>query len=523
MTESASTPAPTSRGPLLRNIASNWGAFAFSAVVNFFLSPYVVHKLGDAAYGVWALLVALVGYLGLLDLGIRSAVTRYVARYHASSQHEEASKVASSALTIFCMAGVAAIVIAATMAVFVGSVFNIPPQLITVARLVAVLGGVNVAVSLISGVYGGVVAGMQRLDLSNAVDVAIEAARTIAIFLALRSGHGLAVLAAVQLGFSLARGISAFVMSRKLYPELRVRLGERSREHIRLIFSFSIAASVMQASGMLIAYSDSIVIGAFLPIAMVTYFSIAVSLTNYARVLISGISQAITPLASALEGAGRHDEVPRTILNAAQLATVIALPMCLTFILRGQSFIGLWMGEEYAARCSSVLWVLSVALVFAASYQVNTATMMGIGKHRGLVPVFIIEALTNLLLCVLLIKRFGIVGVAWGIAVPRLFVSLVVAPIYANRAVGVSISKFWLRVWVLPFIAFVPFAIISYFTERFWPASNLLVYFLQIAAAMPAAAIGAWYVCLSRSTRSDFVLRFLRPLRSRNRAVDVMS
>ena len=97
---------------VFRNIASNWGTFAFSAVISFFLSPIVVHKLGDAAYGAWALLVALAGYLGLLDLGVRSAVTRFVARLHATAAHEEASRIASAALAIFTIAGVAAIGIA---------------------------------------------------------------------------------------------------------------------------------------------------------------------------------------------------------------------------------------------------------------------------------------------------------------------------------------------------------------------------------------------------------------------------
>ena len=139
--------------------------------------------------------------------------------------------------------------------------------------------------------------------------------------------------------------------------------------------------------------------------------------------------------------------------------------------------------------------------------------MMGIGKHRGLVPVFLIEALTNLLLCIVLIKRFGIVGVAWGIAVPRLFVSLIVAPWYAHRAVGVGIWNFWRRVWLLPFVAFVPFAAVTYLIERLWPADNLLVYFLQVAAAMPAAALGVWYVCLPRALRAELSRRFVRPWR----------
>lgn len=503
--------ARSTRGILLRNIVSNWGAFAFSAIVNFFLSPYIVHRLGDNAYGVWALLVALVGYLGLLDLGVRSAVTRYVASFHSRAQHEDASRVASAALTIFCIAGALAIFVAAVAAAFLGSIFNIPPDLVGAARIVAVLGGINVAVSLVSGVFGGIVIGMQRLDLNNGIEVGLEALRATSIYLVLRAGYGLDVLALLQLIFSFARGVAAYWLSRRLYPGLRIRLGERGRDQLKMIFSFSIAASLMQASGMLILYSDSVVIGAFLPITMVTFFSIAVSLTNYARVFVSGISQAISPLASALEGGGQEDRVSRTLLSAASLATVIALPMVITFILRGHSFIDLWMGEEYGTNAAGVLWILSISLFVAAGYQINSATMVGIGKHRGLVPIYIGEAVVNIALCVILVRRYGIVGVAWGMTIPRIIVSVVVGPWYARRVVGIRIQQFWLRVWVRPMLAFVPFAVASYVVESIWPASSLLVYFTQIVATLPFGAVGVWFLCLPASARAEITRRVLRP------------
>ncbi len=57
---------------VLRSTVANWTAFAVAAVVGFMLSPFIVHRLGNSAYGTWALLGSLVGYLGLLDFGVRA-------------------------------------------------------------------------------------------------------------------------------------------------------------------------------------------------------------------------------------------------------------------------------------------------------------------------------------------------------------------------------------------------------------------------------------------------------------------
>jgi hypothetical protein len=52
-----------------------------------------------------------------------------------------------------------------------------------------------------------------------------------------------------------------------------------------------------------------------------------------------------------------------------------------------------------------------------------------------------------------------------------------------------------------------PFALGSWLIERHWPASNLLVYFGQIAMAGPLALLGAWFVFLSAKERRDYSAR----------------
>jgi len=181
------------------------------------------------------------------------------------------------------------------------------------------------------------------------------------------------------------------------------------------------------------------------------------------------------------------------------------LPIVLTFMLRGHSFIGLWMGEEYAGPSGDVLWILSLALWFATGYQIVVATMMGISKHNGLVPAFIIEAICNIALSLVWIQSFGIIGVAWGTTAPRLIAATVFCPWYVQRVLGIPFSRFWFTVWIRPAVAMVPFALGSWFIEEHWPADNLFLYFAQVAAVLPLAALGTWAVSLTPAEKSRLV------------------
>ena len=491
---------PPRQPSLIRNVVTNWGAFVFAAVINFVLSPFIVRSLGTTAYGAFVLANSLVGYLGLLDLGVRGAVTRYIARFHSSGQHGDASELTSAALKIFGLAALAAVVLSLALSVVVDRVFQVPPGVTTAIRIVAIVGGVNIAVALIDGVLGGVIVGLQRFDYTNGIEVAIGAVRALAVVTALNYGKGIVALALLQLGSSVARLIIDYVACRRLYPELRLRFGG-DRKYMKVVLSFGLASSVLHVAGQIMLFSDSAVIGMFLPVGMVTYFAIAGNLTDYGRQVAGGVSRVLTPLVSAVEARGERATITRSLLIGARSATLLVLPVAVTFIIRGSTFIRLWMGAEYATLSGQVLAVLAIFLAVHAGYEVMTASMMGINRHRGLIPIFLADAGCNVVLSILLVPRFGVVGSALGTVIPQLVVALVVGPWYVRRELGVPLTSFWMNAHVRPLVAIVPFALVSFYMEHAWVAPNLVIYFAQIGLTLPFAALGGWVVGLTAAER----------------------
>jgi O-antigen/teichoic acid export membrane protein len=493
---------------MLRNVLSNWAGFIVVSVVSFFLSPFVIHRLGDSAYGVWVLMASLTGYLGLLDLGVRSAITRYVARFHAQAHHSEAGLVASAALVIFLAAGVVAVCVPTFLAAYVDRLFQIPEDFRSSARIVLVLAGANIAVSLVGGIFAGVVVALQRFDLRNGVEVLQAGLRALATVLALSAGGGIVTLAVINLFFSVAAGVAYVWLSVRVYPGLRIRLTDCDRPHLRLVFSFSVYSFLLQVSAQLVFYSDAVVIGAFLPLNAITFFAIAGNLMNYSRGLISSISTTTSPLVSALEAANRDDEVREVLLRGARFATALILPISITFMLRGSSFIELWMGPQYAELSGRVLCVLNVALLFAAASQVASATLVGLGRHKILAAIGVLVGICNVALSIALVGPMGVVGVAWGTTIPDLATSLLFFPWYLRRTVGIAIQQYAVSTWLRPGVAAAPFALLSWALELLWPAGSLLEFSLQLLLTLPLAAAGNWFLCFSPAERRYYIRRF---------------
>lgn len=489
---------------IARNVLSNWGSYAFSMVVNFFLAPFVVHHLGNSQYGVWTLIVSLTGYLGLLDFGVRGAVTRYVARFHTQVDHERASRVASSALAVFTATGILAIMVSAILAILFGSSFHIPAEYRTASQIVLILAGFNIATSLVNGVFGGIIVGLQRFDLSNALEVAVAGLRAISVVVALGAGKGLITLACIHLIFGLARGAGNAWLSFRLYPELRIRWALADKGHLRLIFSFSFYSFLLHVSASLIYYTDNVVIGAFLPVGMITFYAIGANLVEYSRALIGGVSQTMSPLASSFEARQNEEGLRKLLLMSSRFATMAALPVALTFMLRGSSFIGLWMGPQYASISGRVLLILAVVMLFWPANTSAASILLGISKHRPMVPALLLEGLGNLALSILWIRSIGILGVALGTAVPNLVSSLIFWPWYIHRTLKIHPLEYFVSSWLRPGIAILPFAFLTYALDQLWPAPNLLIFFAQVAMALPLALMSYSFLCISRDQRQAY-------------------
>lgn len=486
----------------VRNVLSNWGGFLFTAVVSFFLAPYIVAKLGATSYGVWALIGSLVGYLGLLDLGVRSAVTKFIASYHSAGNHNSASDIKSAALLIFTVSGLLAVILAAGISPFAERIFLIPPELEETAQAIIVISGANIGVALIAGVYGGILSARHRFDLLNMIDVILVIVRSTAVVVALEADQGIISLAVIQLLSSIIQLMLTQILSRKVYREAVTSIRRAfCPENIKKLFSFGLISSAIHILGAIAHNSALILVGSFLPVAMVTYYSIAGTLTEYGRTLMSGISYTITPLVSTMEGAQQVDKVGRVLVDGTRYASLVILPIVATFIVRGESFVSLWMGAEYGKLSGQILTVLSFALWAMAGYQICTTVMIGLGKHKGMVPIFGFEAAANIGLSIILIQQIGILGSAWGALVPRLFVALLLCVSYAKKVLQISIKEYYADAIVRPIIAIVPFTAVSYIIETTWPASDLAVFFLQVALAVPLAILGSWIFGLNSNER----------------------
>jgi O-antigen/teichoic acid export membrane protein len=457
----------------------NWATFVVTAGVAFFLSPFLVHHLGDAVYGIWILVSASVGYLGLLDLGLRGAVLRYLAKHHADSDHESASRIFSAGLLL--RFGIAAMVIEA--------IFKIPLDQGPSARWAVLISGASLAVSLTTGIFGAALAALHRFDLLSGTSIGQTVLMAVGTVWLLTQGFGIVALAALLLGIAVLAGIAQILCTFYVYPQLRVLWVWPSRETLHLLWSYSLHLFILTITFQIIYYSDNAVVGIFLSTSAVTLYTVGGRLLEYLRQPIAGIAQSVMPLASTFEAEKRVDRLQQLLIHGTQFSLLVSFPLAAALFARGPTFISLWMGAKYGEPSGMVMRILLLAHFVQTGNHVSGNVIFGLGKHRALARWQIFEAIANLTLSVVLVQRLGIYGVAWGTVIPSLVTNLVLWPRYVTGLLQLRVWHYLIQAWLRPALATVPFALACFWTDRVWHASNLAQLAVQIAALLPVFAV----------------------------------
>jgi O-antigen/teichoic acid export membrane protein len=474
---------------IFKNVGSSWFSLGVNIVVGIFLSPFILHRLGDTAFGIWVLIFSVTGYYGLFDLGIRSSVIRYVSTYTATGDQEGLAKLINTSLATYSGIGAVAMAVTLLCSLFIDRLFRIPPEFLVTARWLFLMVGAAVALGFPTGVFGGILEGLQRFYFVNLTNVVSTLLRAALIVLALTHGRGLLTVAFITVALPI---LSSLVRAAIVVRVLPIRFGWRYVDvgSLREIANYSAVSFILMIAYKLRFKTDEIVIGTFLSVTAITYFSIGDRLLDYAAEVVSSLAQIFVPMSGQSHATGKTDRL-RTILVAGNRACAfIILPIAATLIILGKSVIAAWVGTRYIAASYPVLLVLVVPMTFALAQAASVRILYGMAKHQALAWVTLMESIANLILSIALIRPMGIVGDALGTAIPLLCTSLFFMPRHLCRLLGVRVMTFVREAYSLPLLMVSPLVLMLLLMRRWFFARTYLEVGMQISIAFVPYALG---------------------------------
>lgn len=403
--------------------------------IGLFLTPFIVHHLGDHLYGMWSLVAVFVGYYGLLDLGLSTAISRYMSANMASNDLQACNRVFNTAFRLFLLLGTAVLVVSGVFAALASILFKAPADIAIFRKAVIIL-GVSLALGFPLRVFVGALNSHLRYDLTSMLDLLTLSLRTALTIAVLLLGHKVVGLALATLLASLPLPFFYVHLVFRELPFLRLESKYWSGASARSLLSYSAFSFITQISDILRFQIDAIVVTLFLSLSAVTHYRIAGAIAQYFLGFMLAFMGAFRTVFSRQEGAGDFQAIRITFLFATKISISVSSFIGFGLFVWGKPFIERWMGPSYADAYPCLV-ALVVGYLIALWQQPSVALMFGVSKHRFLAMVSMAEGIANLFLSVLLARRYGILGVALGTMIPLLITKLLVQPLYVCHIVKV--------------------------------------------------------------------------------------
>lgn len=531
---------------IVRNTAATYIRFVIVLLVQFFTFPYLLNTLGETAFGIYGFFWAIAGYLVLLDLGMSSAVVKYVAKCGAARDWKSLNKTISTIFGIYLFFGTIALILTAVFILILPVFQNfreLSPDWLANIRLAFVMIGLNVAMLLTLMTFKSMLIGIQRLDLVNFAEAAIQVLYGISVFMFIRASHAppqnLLIATSSFTAATFLTGIVYIVMTLRAFPQARISLKFFDRTQLRELFSFSIAVVMLRIAIMIIYGTDQIVLGIFAVFATVAIYQIAVRTSEMIRTFVSTTSTVFEPLVSELHSTKRSEDLSRLYLLFTKMSFSVGLPIVMLGIIFGQPFIIAWTGKTN----QTVPWALAILLVvalFDLTHISASKVLLMTEKHWYQTKVWIVGSIAFLTVSIIIVN---VVPSGYndakmvGIALNKLVFLIVIFTIIMSYTFS-SVATRWRAFFgkcILPVVvAAVPAAILAlalrlfdyplrYYVDKgqfYVHKTNSLLYMAwQGGLAFILYIVSWWLIALTREERRKFKTVFhsyLRKLRGQD-------
>jgi O-antigen/teichoic acid export membrane protein len=432
--ESAALTANASSRSIVRNSAASFLSFGVNAIAGFIVTPFLLRGLGASGFGLWALVLSIVGYVSLVELGIGAATWREVAAAEANAARHTLDEVLGSSRLLYLAVSLIGVVVMVPVVAALPHLVNLPSHSVGQARVALSILAIAQALRFYFNVYSAALIGRGRFDLLALPGLVTSVATAAAQVGVVALTASVSALAAVMLAAAVATSaINRYVYVKAIggtAPKLRTA----TRRCMRTLLRLGRYNAALSLFGTIAYNSDLVVIAIFLPTTSVAAYAVASRAVGLIRILATRVSDILLPTFADSSTRGDRAREFRLFSESVLVGLTLALAGCAALILFGPGLLALWLGTP-PAESTRITALLAGALMLQMPAISVFAYFSGTGALRAIAWYGAFQAALNLGLSLALVATIGITGPALA-TMFEVAVAGIVLPLLACRAMG---------------------------------------------------------------------------------------
>lgn len=410
-------------------------------IIGFLMFPFLVHNLGDKTYGLWVLVMTFIDYYMIMRMGFSSAVSRYLSRSVGKKDKEQMSKISSTSFFLYLIVSILMLIATLILIFLSKSLLNKTTDIILFQKLILIL-GINTAISPPLSVFGAILFAHMRYKASSVFSISSLLLKNVLIFIFISLDYGLIAIALIYLFCNILYSLGLFIYVKINFKFINIKLSHFKKEIFKTLFSYSFFTFVSQVSDKLRYRVDTVLITAYIGLSAVTHYNVGFNLIMYYIMIVSKLLLRFETYVSQEEGMNNYESIRNKFMFLTKLSTLLSVFIGTSLIFYGKQFISRWMGDSYIDSYNILLILVISSTILLAQYPTRSV-LFGISKNKFWAYSNIIEGIANVGLSLLLVKKYGIIGVALGTTIPMLVMKIFIQPVYICKILKIDLKNYY--------------------------------------------------------------------------------
>jgi O-antigen/teichoic acid export membrane protein len=377
-----------------------------TVVISILLTPFIVNKLGIEAYGLWILILSIMSWNEIIDMGITSAIQRSYGGAISNREDDKINLIFSNAIMLLACLGLLPFTVFIILASFPAGM-GITENLYTEYSIVMVALAFQMYLRFLMNSVHGLFAGILRLDLIAKVDTAAFLLRSAAIVILLLLNYG---FYGVAIGYFFATTLSdlvKYIIIKRHFPSLSFHFNLFSKPFIADLFQFGLQVFRDKIATIISTKSNNIVISQAGFFTSLGGFGLYQTLATYYTQVVSIPITAYQALIIKIQSRGYFRLHANIVTEATIILTYTSVVFGCVLAVYSAEIIKVWIGpgiQDY----SLTVYLLFCAVVLELAAKPLHGTLYASGQLKYLPNVSLVMAIINVTASFFIIKQFGV-------------------------------------------------------------------------------------------------------------------
>ena len=398
------------------NVVANYFSQAYMAVMGFVFVPVFIKYLGIEAFGLIAIFTILQSSLALLDLGLKPALGREMAKFTAGAHDAQSIRDLLRSVEIAAVAMATIISLGALWsASWVASKWlNVQSLPLSAVKHALIGMGVLCALRLVENIYSSSIAGLQRQVLQSVLSSSLVTVRVLGAIVVLAW-----ISPTVEAFFVwqvLISIITIPILASVVYRELPTcpRPARFSWDSVTGIWRFAGGVMAITLLSLLLTQSDKILLSRLLPLKVFAIYAVGGVLSGALYMLSTPIGAAFYPSFTQLITLRDLAALRLAYHRAAQLSAVVMGSAAIVLITFADTVLSAWTGNPTLTQeASPILRVLAFGTLLSGFMGIPYQMQLAYGWTKLTIQMNVVAVALLVPMLFLVVPRYGGIGAAW--------------------------------------------------------------------------------------------------------------